>query len=121
MPMKFDKYQTAFLKRTLDMRKTGGPLIPKGTQVFVLIRRKDGRLWCNIPDFGKRHLMPEDLSGYTQNKLTMFLSPKDVEVLFEACQCRLTDLNESGGGLFPRRANEDRERLERLMAYMIKD
>jgi hypothetical protein len=49
------------------MTKTGGPLIPKNSLATVLVRRRDGRLWVNVHNFGRRHLMPEDVSGFSVN------------------------------------------------------
>ena len=33
--MKFDKHQQVFLRRKLDLRKTGGPLLPKGSPMTI--------------------------------------------------------------------------------------
>jgi hypothetical protein len=44
------------LVEDMNLTSTGGPLIPKGTQGQVLIRRRDGRFWVNIFQFGRRHL-----------------------------------------------------------------
>lgn len=65
--MEFDKHQLVFIRRDLDMTKTGGPLIPKNSLATVLVRRRDGRLWVNVHNFGRRHLMPEDVSGFSVN------------------------------------------------------
>jgi hypothetical protein len=46
------------------LRKTGGPLIPKGTQCMVQIRRRDGRLWVSVQGFDHRHLNAEDLTNF---------------------------------------------------------
>jgi hypothetical protein len=59
---KFKKGQKAFVARTIDLRKTGGPLIPEFALATVLIRRRDGRLWVDLKDNGgQRHLYPQDL------------------------------------------------------------
>ena len=58
---KFTKNGLCMTNKDLDMRKTGGPFIPAGTIVMVLIRRRDGRLWIDSKQFGKRHLYPKDL------------------------------------------------------------
>lgn len=39
----------------VDMTSSGGPLIPKGAQGQVLVRRRDGRIWVNVFNFGQRH------------------------------------------------------------------
>lgn len=61
----FDKHQCVFLKRTLDMRNTGGPLIPKGEAMTINIRRRDGRLWVKFHNFDSRHVLPSDVSNFT--------------------------------------------------------
>jgi len=49
------------LKNKLDMRGTGGPLLPKGTLGTVLIVRKTGELWVKLDRFDTRHLLPTDI------------------------------------------------------------
>jgi hypothetical protein len=65
---KFKKNQKALTRVELDLRKTGGPLIPKGTPVTVEIVRRGinaGYLWVDVQEFGHRHLGPEHLIAYS--------------------------------------------------------
>jgi hypothetical protein len=64
--MVIKKNQTVWVARTLDLRSTGGPLIPEFAMAKVLIRRRDGRLWVdfgihNNEYDGKRHLHRKDV------------------------------------------------------------
>ena len=45
----------------MDLRKTGGPFIPRRTQGNVVTKRRDGRIWVYIKGFGYRHLYQEDV------------------------------------------------------------
>ena len=48
--------QTVQTKFELDYRRTGGPLIPKGTQAKVLKRCRDGSMWVEFEGgFGRRN------------------------------------------------------------------
>ena len=69
--MKFAKNGLYATARKIDMSKTGGPIIPKGICVRVLIRRRDGRLWVDPGIvFGKRHLYQHDLEQSIWRKVT---------------------------------------------------
>jgi hypothetical protein len=61
--MNFHKYQLVFVAKKMDLRKTGGPFIPKNTLATVLVRRRDGRVWVDIHEFGQRHVYAKDLSS----------------------------------------------------------
>jgi hypothetical protein len=50
--------------RDLDLTKTVGPFIHKGTLAVVLIRRLDCRLWVDFQGLGMRHVYPEDVRAY---------------------------------------------------------
>ena len=65
--MKFDKHQQVFLRRKLDLRKTGGPLLPKGSPMTIQVRRRTGELWVRFLNIDYHtQVMPEDVSGFTQ-------------------------------------------------------
>lgn len=60
--MNIKKGQYVYVARTIDCRKTGGPLIPEFALAKVLIRRRDGRLWVDLGEYGgKRHLSRKDI------------------------------------------------------------
>lgn len=63
VPMPFEslKNRRFKVKRKLDMRRTGGPLLPKGTLGTVLIVRATGELWVKLDKFDTRHLLPTDI------------------------------------------------------------
>ena len=62
--MKIKKGQSAFVARTIDCRNTGGPLIPKGAGVTVLIRCRDGQtLWVDLGKHGgRRRVFRKDIA-----------------------------------------------------------
>lgn len=60
--MKIKKNQTVYVARTIDLRYTGGPIIPEFALAKVLVCRRDGRLWVDLKDNGgKRHLNRNDV------------------------------------------------------------
>ena len=60
--MNIKKNQYVFMSRTIDCRRTGGPLIPEFSVAKVLIRRRDGRLWVDLEDNGgRRHVYRKDV------------------------------------------------------------
>lgn len=63
----FDKHQCVFLKRQIDSRNTGGPLLPKGSAMTINVRRRDGRLWVQFhePKGYRTHVLPSDVSNFT--------------------------------------------------------
>jgi len=63
--MKFDKHQVVFLRRQMDMRKTGGPCIPKGEPMTIQVRRRTGELWVKFHNFDHRLVNPSDVSPFT--------------------------------------------------------
>ena len=65
--MKFDKHQVVFLRNELDLRKSGGTLIPKGEAMTIQIRRRDGSLWVKFHNFDHRHVNANDVSNFTVN------------------------------------------------------
>lgn len=58
----FKKNQSVYTMRAIDMRATGGPLMPNGTCVHILTVRRDGRLWVDCGQYGKRHLLSKDVA-----------------------------------------------------------
>lgn len=62
MKNKFKKGQTVRTVKDMNLTKTGGPFIPKGSVGEVLMVHRDGRIGVDLPlAGGKRHLYPEDI------------------------------------------------------------
>ncbi len=65
---KFKNGQEVFMAHDLDLRRTGGPLIPKNTKVTILKHRKGTPVayWVEVHGFGQRELHHVNLSDSVQ-------------------------------------------------------
>lgn len=66
------KGQTFKTTRELDMRDTGGPLIPAGTRGIVKrSRREEKSAWVDLQEYGQRELLLDWMEATTDHVITL--------------------------------------------------